>query len=224
MNVINKLTIDELIESYHYIFKWEMGQVTVKDYGTYMDGIMGGKSCMTCKGRLKGKNEMFSKLIFNRLSQLLPYIFNYPQLNTDKYNTTYYSDNWKSMSFKQMRELIDILTIELNKGKKDRLPLNVLNGLEEDVETLKGLYRDRLTIDYIERCMKIEQDRKDELFKKESKKYYKLSKTKLKRCYYLQQEGWSLSRIHKEYLKESLSYQHFTKVMKEFTENNGHWL
>lgn len=224
MNVINKLTVEELITSYHYIYRWEMGQVSVKDYGSYMDGIMGGKSCMTCKGRLKGKNEMFSKLIFKRLSQLFPFIFDYPQLNTDKYNTTYYSDNWKCMSFKQQRELIDTLIKDLNKGKRGNVPLSQLNGLEEDVETLRGLYRERLHINYIEKQLKEEEERKEELLKKHSKKYYKISKTKLKRSYEYYKDGWSMSKIHKEYLNKQISYQHFTKIFKQFIEDNKDWL
>lgn len=220
MNVINKLTVEDLINSYHFIYKWETGQLTVKDYGTHIDSIMGGKSCATCKGRMKGKHEMFSKLIFKRLTQLLPFIFNYPQLNTDKYNTKYYSDNWKCMSFKQMRELIDMLQIELNKGKKGNVSLSQLNGLEEDIETLRGLYRERLDINYLEKAIKKEEERKDEVFKKQSKKYYKLSKTKLKKCYELHKDGWSLAKIRKEYLKDSLSYQHFCRIFKEFKESN----
>jgi hypothetical protein len=224
MNVINKLTVEDLITSYHFIYKWETGQLTVKDYGVHIDGIMGGKSCSTCKGRMKGKHEMFSKLIFKRLSQLLPFIFPYPQLNTDKYNTIYYSDNWKCMSFKQMRELIDTLIIELNKGRKGNVPLSQLNGLEEDIETLRGLYRERLDINYVEKQLKEEEERKEELLKKHSKKYYKISKTKLKRSYEYYKDGWSMSKIHKEYLNKSISYQHFTKIFKQFIDDNKDWL
>ena len=218
MKEIDKVDKEQLIYAYKMCVRYNQHAVTVKEMALYLDSTIGGKSCKTCRGRMNGRTDMLLKVLNKRINTLYSFIFKYPDIQSSKYTTPYYETSWVSMSFRQMRMFTDSIQKEINVMKRKRVDVSILSMLENDLLKFKQDQLDRMNLNYLETQFALEEERKDEIFKKETKKYYKLSKTKLKKCYQYHLEGWTMTRIHKEYLKKFLSYQQFTRIFKEFKE------